>query len=91
MIISENETISQGQLNYKTKQKGNSKTSTPHGHSKPRLEGVEQAVLICFSYLCENMHDQRPNKRRQQHHAHEIQHYADLFEYHNAVPAKWIY
>jgi len=64
---------------------------TPHDHSKPQLGGVEQAVLICFSYLCDNMHDQRPNKHRQQHHAREIQHYEDLFEYHNAVPAKRIY
>lgn len=29
-----------------------------------------------------------PNKHRQQHHVHEIQHYDDLFEHHNVMPVK---
>lgn len=54
----------------------------------PLLKDVEQAVLVFLSCLCDNMHDQMPNKHRQQHHEREIQHYVDLFAHHNAVPVK---
>lgn len=52
------------------------------------LVGVEQALLSCSSYLCDNMHVQMPNIHMQQHHVHETLHCEDLFEHHNAVPDK---
>ena len=66
----------------------NAQRSAPHDRSMPHLIGVEQAVPIHFSYLYDNMHGQMPNKRRQQHHVHEIQRYVDLFEHHNVMPVK---
>ena len=63
----------------------------PHGRSRPLLKGVERAGPECFSYPNDNMHGQKPNKHKPQHHVHGIQRYAALFVCHNAMPVLKIY
>ncbi|KAM1120596.1 hypothetical protein ACFX19_002417 [Malus domestica] len=62
------------------------KSLVPHGRSRPLSQGVAQASPIYFSYPYDNIHGQKPNKHMPQHPVHEIQHYVDLFKYHNVVP-----